>query len=74
MAANDNHRPRPALPSGSDNKANDRAKVIAFPRLPHALSPFDRLTATLIVAQHRAGTLPEAILVALLAAVLERPR
>jgi len=74
MAANDNRRARLVLRSGSDDKANGGAEVIAFPRLPHALSPFDRLTATLIVAQHRAGTLPEAILVALLAAVLERPR
>jgi hypothetical protein len=30
-------------------------------------TPFDRLTATLVVAQYRAGTLPEAVLVALLA-------
>ena len=30
-------------------------------------SPFDQLTATLVVAQFRQGTLPEAVLVALLA-------
>jgi hypothetical protein len=30
-------------------------------------TPFDRLTATLVVAQFRQGILPEAVLVALLA-------
>jgi hypothetical protein len=33
------------------------------------LSPFDNLTARLVLAQHRAGTLPEPVLVALLAGV-----
>jgi hypothetical protein len=36
-------------------------------------SPFDHLTATLVLAQHRAGTLPEAVLIALLAGAGLRP-
>ena len=34
---------------------------------------FDRLTATLILDQHRNGTLPEAVIVALLAGAGVRP-
>ena len=47
--------------------------VIPFPRLDAGIqvsrhsTPFDRLTAALIVDQHRRGVLPEAIVVALLA-------
>jgi hypothetical protein len=51
---------------GSNNSAN----VIPFPsKIQPSRSPFDQLTAELILAQYRAGTLPEAILVALLAGV-----
>lgn len=50
------HRPAPA------------SNVIAFPGAP-AASPFGNLTASLVIAQHRAGTLPEGIVVALLAGV-----
>lgn len=38
-----------------------------------ALHPFQRLTARLVLAQFRAGTLPEPVLVALLAGVGLRP-
>jgi hypothetical protein len=54
--------------TGSNRPAGDDGKVIQFPRLD-TVSPFDRLTATLVVAQHRAGVLPEPVLIALLAAV-----
>lgn len=36
-------------------------------------SPFDRLTASLVVAQYRQGVLPEGVLVALLAGAGLRP-
>ena len=50
------------------------AKVIALPvrRKPPA-RPFDQLTAALVIAQHRAGTLPEGVLVALLASAGLQP-
>jgi hypothetical protein len=41
--------------------------------VPGCLSPFDNLTARLVLAQHRAGTLPEPVLLALLAGVGLRP-
>lgn len=37
------------------------------PGIERAPSPFDRLTARLVLARHREGTLPEGVLVALLA-------
>jgi hypothetical protein len=40
---------------------------------PGHLSPFDNLTARLVLAQYRAGTLPEPVLAALLAGVGLRP-
>ena len=52
----------------SPRAVSGHAKVIPFPRLDTA-SPFDRLTATLVLAKFRAGTLPEGVLLALLAGV-----
>ena len=52
-------------------KLDDRIQSSSHPR------PFDRLTAELVLAQHRAGTLPESVLVYLLAGVglwIEKPR
>jgi hypothetical protein len=40
--------------------------VIPLPRAG-SVAPFDRLTATLVLEQYRAGTLPEGVIVALLA-------
>jgi hypothetical protein len=40
---------------------------------PEHPSPFDKLTVTLILDQHRRGVLPEALLVMLLAGVGLRP-
>ena len=42
------------------------AEVIPFPAKVRP-DPFKQLTANLVVAQYRAGTLPEAVIVALLA-------
>jgi len=44
------------------------SNVIAFPGATAASpDPFGKLTASLVIAQHRNGTLPEGVLVALLA-------
>jgi hypothetical protein len=47
------HRPAPA------------SNVIAFPG--STADPFGNLTAALVIAHHRSGTLPEGVVVALLA-------
>jgi hypothetical protein len=46
------------------------AKVIAFPGAATTArpDPFGQITADLVIAQHRTGTLPESSLVALLVA------
>ena len=51
---------------GSNNSTN----VIPLPtKIKLAGSPFDQLTAQTVIAQHRTGTLPEGVIVALLAGV-----
>jgi hypothetical protein len=48
------------------------AEVIALPfRIKP--DPFEQLTANLVIAQYRAGTLPEGVLVALLASAGLQP-
>ena len=50
--------------------SRNSAKVIPlFSKIQLGRSPFDQLTAETIIAQHRAGVLPEAIVAALLAGV-----
>lgn len=70
MGLNDNRRPGVVSRSAGDyDSSNNSAKVIPlFPKL-NTGSAFDRLTAQLIVAQHRNGTLQEGVLLALLAGV-----
>jgi hypothetical protein len=53
--------------------STDVDNVIDFPIKSITASPFDQLTAGLILDQQRRGVLPEAILVALLAGVGLRP-
>jgi hypothetical protein len=45
-----------------------RHNVVAFPGSSERADPFGQLTARLIIAQHRAGTLQEGVLIALLKA------
>jgi hypothetical protein len=45
------------------------AKVILLPTAKAKPGPFQQLTVELVLAQYRAGTLPEAVIVALLAGV-----
>jgi hypothetical protein len=70
MAPNENRRAGEGIPSdgGMDyDSSSNSAKVIRLPVKLKATAPFDRLTAWMVIAQHRAGTLPEGVLVALLA-------
>lgn len=57
--------------SGSmDYDSTSSAKVVPFRQnLKTVAAPFDQLTARTLIAQHRAGTLPEAVLVAIMAGV-----
>lgn len=67
---NGNRRPGVASRSGGkDYQSSDGANVVTFPSKGNHSADFDRLTAELILAQHRAGKLPEAVLIGLLAAV-----
>jgi hypothetical protein len=47
--------------------STDVDNVIDFPIKSSITSPYDKLTVEIILAQHRAGTLPEAMLLYLLA-------
>jgi len=72
MGPNDNRRPGVVSRNGGDDYgSSNSAKVIPlFPKLKtDRTSPFDGLTAQLILAQHRNGTLHEGVLLALLAGV-----
>ena len=56
--------------AGSENyDSSSTAKVIQLRPNLNRVAPFDALTARSIIAQHRAGTLPEGVIVALLAGV-----
>jgi|HubBroStandDraft_6_1064221.scaffolds.fasta_scaffold776829_3 hypothetical protein len=70
MPPNDNRRPGVVSRNGGDyDSSSNSAKVIPlFPKLNTA-SPFDRMTARIILEQHRNGTLQEGVLLALLAGV-----
>jgi hypothetical protein len=73
MASNENRRPGVGSRSGGDYDSSSSARVVPlFPKIKSATA-FDGLTTQLILAQHRAGTLPEAVLIALLAGVGLRP-
>jgi hypothetical protein len=74
MLTNENRRPGVVSRSGGEYvSSNNSANVVPlFPKLNTA-SPFQQLTARLVMARHRAGTLDPAVLVALLAAVGLQP-
>lgn len=57
---------------GGIPSSRDGAKVIPLHPGRNA-SPFDGLTANLVPAQYRAGTLPEAVIVAMMASAGLRP-
>jgi hypothetical protein len=70
MPPNDNRRPGVVSRNGGDDyDSSNSAKVIPlFPKLKTG-SPFDKLTAALVMKRHRAGTLDPAVVEALLAGV-----
>jgi hypothetical protein len=69
MSPNDNRRPGVASRNGGDDYDSNSAKVIPlFPKLKTG-SPFDKLTAALVLKRHREGTLDPAVVEALLAGV-----
>jgi hypothetical protein len=70
MGPNDNRRPGVVSRSAGDyDSSSNSAKVIPlFPKLK-ITSPFDQLTARLVIDQHRRGELPAAMLEYLLAGV-----
>ncbi len=53
--------------SGSDFNNSSSANVILLKPNANTCHSFDRLTARLVIDQYRAGTLPEGVIVALLA-------
>lgn len=63
----------PQRPGSMDYGSNNGAKIIPLPTSRNAHSPFDGLTASLVLAQYRAGTLPEGVFVALLSGCGLRP-
>ena len=70
MSPNDNRRPGVASRNGGDDyDSSNNAKVI--PPLPKlkTVSPFDQLTAKLVMAKHRAGTLDPGVVEGLLMGV-----
>jgi hypothetical protein len=58
-----NNLPRPASSIAPSTVVDN---VVAFPGSSKPADPFGALTARLIIAQHRAGTLQEGVLLALL--------
>lgn len=74
MTSNDNRRAggQPGHGGGIPS-SRDGAKVIPLHPGRNAPSPFDGLTANLVLAQYRAGTLPEAVIVAMMASAGLRP-
>lgn len=61
------------IPARRDNVIPLRPRAGSEISSPRHLVPFDNLTATLVLAQYRAGTLPEGVIVALLACAGMQP-
>jgi hypothetical protein len=70
MSPNDNRRPGVVSRSAGDyDSSSNSANVISlFPKL-NTGSPFDQLTASLVMAQHRSGTLDPGVVEGLLVGV-----
>ena len=73
MIPNENRRPGVVSRSGGEYVSSSSANVVDFPTNFNAASLFRQLTARIVLAQYRAGTLPEGVLVALLASAGLRP-
>ena len=69
MTSNDNRRAGGQPGHGGGIPSSSSAKVIQFRPTLNRAAPLDALTAQTVIAQHRAGTLPEGVIVALLAGV-----
>jgi hypothetical protein len=67
MGANDNRRSGVISRNGGDYVSSSTANVVDFAPKLNAVSPLQQLTARMVLAQYRASTLPEAVIVALLA-------
>jgi hypothetical protein len=67
MNPNENRRPGVVSRSGGEYVSSNSANVVDFPSKLNAVSPFQQLTARMVIAQYRTGSLPEAVIVALLA-------
>jgi hypothetical protein len=77
MSPHDNRRPGVTSRNGGDYDSSSSANVIRFPTKlkTDRNSPFDELTAVLVMERHRRGELDPAILAALLASIgLEVPQ
>jgi hypothetical protein len=67
MPPNDNRRPGVGSRNGGDyDSSSNSANVIRFPTKLKAArnSPFDKLTAALVLKRHREGTLDPAVVLA----------
>lgn len=75
MTATKNRLPgvAPRASGSMDYDGSSSAKVIRLPTAHNTRSPFDELTASLVLAQYRAGTLPEGVIVAMMASAGLRP-
>jgi hypothetical protein len=69
MSPNDNRRPGVAPRDGGADFISGRNAANVIPIRPKLNPTFDQLTARLVLARHREGTLDPAILAALLAGV-----
>jgi hypothetical protein len=73
MTANKYRRSGVVSRNGGDYVSSSSANVVDFPSNFNAASLFRQLTAGTVLAQYRAGTLPEAVVVALLASAGLQP-
>jgi hypothetical protein len=51
---------------GDYDSSSNSADVVDFAPKLNAVSPFQQVTARMVIAQHRAGVLPEGVIIALL--------
>ena len=68
MSPNDNRRPGRHPRNGGKYDISNNGNVVNFPAKDNNATPFDELTARLVLAKFRAGTLPEAVLIAFMQA------
>jgi hypothetical protein len=61
---NDNRRPGWQARHGGKYDISSAGNLLKFPAQDNNASPFDELTAELILAKFRDGTLPEGVLIA----------